>query len=351
MPGPVDDQALQDDLIDIGRHALLAAHASLLKKRNDPNWEISQNATHSTVEAGRLIGLDLSDSTEDDYLAEGASIEAMVQEGSKRGVRVLRRDEMVQPELKDHVAGQHVIGVIGEEYMKPQNNPRWKGLEGLVPGCDIIALVDPLDGTVLRQRDLPNWCIAIAFYTRNEGEVLASLVVQAVGDLFYATKCRGAFRQTLDFMNPIQEGRLRLGEPKPAKMEPPTPEKHLAFVAQKPGAFIEMAKLGGLLGQFDRVYNLGGNPMLAKLADASMTAVFEPKGHKAHDVVPGAFIARMANAAVLGLDGKDLDWGDALRHPDHKDGKGKLAYVAATRKDLAQAMLAALPKKETLLPE
>jgi len=351
MPGPVDDQALQDHLIEIGRLALLAAHARLLKARNAPNWEIEQDAKHRQVEAAKQIGLKISDSTTDDYSAEGAIIETMIEEGGKRGLRVLRRNEMLRSELKDTVAGQHVIGVLGEEYMKAENNPDWKGLEKLVPGCDIIALADPLDGTVLRQRDLPNWCIAIAFYTRNEAEVLASLVVQAVGDLFYATRSRGAFRQTLNFMNPIQEGRLNLSEAKAAKMEPPTPDRHLAFVAQKPSDFIEMAALNGLLSQFDRVYNLGGNPMLAKLADGSMSAVYEPRGHKAHDVVPGAFIAHMAKAVVLDLDGKDLDWRNALKHPDHKDGVGKLAYIAATHEDLARQMLAALPKKGCLLPE
>ena len=48
---------------------------------------------------------------------------------------------------------------------------------------------------------------------------------------------------------------------------------HLAFVAQSPHAFLHVARNHkGLLRLFARVYNLGGNPMLAKIADRTIDA-------------------------------------------------------------------------------
>lgn len=51
MASPAEDKSLQDDLIAIGRQALLAAHERLLKLRNDPNWAIIQKAKHQEVES------------------------------------------------------------------------------------------------------------------------------------------------------------------------------------------------------------------------------------------------------------------------------------------------------------
>lgn len=344
MGVPGADRSLQVDLVSIGRKALLTAHEHLLKFRNGRDWEAFQRAKGLEIETARSLGLRLSDSTLDDYTAEDAILRTLIEEGRKRRLHVLSRDEMLRSVGRPAPRGsRHVIGVLGEEFMKAENNPGWRGLDFVEPDCDILALVDPLDGTVLRQRDLPNWCIAIAFYARESAEVLASLVSQAVGDLYFATPDGGAFRQSLDFMNPIREGRLRLGRPRPIRPKPFTSESHLAFVAQKPDSFVRMASFGRMLRHFDRVYNLGGNPMLAKLADGSINAVFEPRGHRAHDVVPGAFIARKAGAVVCDLDGRSLDWRNSLLHPDHPGRSGLLSYVAAADSETARRVLASLP--------
>jgi fructose-1,6-bisphosphatase/inositol monophosphatase family enzyme len=88
-----------------------------------------------------------------------------------------------------------------------------------------------------------------------------------------------------------------------------------------------------------RIYNLGGNPMLLKVADGSMDAVFELHGQPAHDVVAGAFIAEKAGAAVLALDGSPLvdhdSYWQALQFP----GRKELMYVAAGTEELAMAIL------------
>jgi fructose-1,6-bisphosphatase/inositol monophosphatase family enzyme len=55
-----------------------------------------------------------------------------------------------------------------------------------------------------------------------------------------------------------------------------------------------------------RIYNLGGNPMMLKVAERTIDAVFEVVGQHPHDVVPGAYIARQAGAIVKDLQGNDL---------------------------------------------
>ena len=63
--------------------------------------------------------------------------------------------------------------------------------------------------------------------------------------------------------------------------------------------------------------------MLAKLAEGRVSAVFEAKGQRPYDCIPGLFIAQKAGAVVTRQDGRPLDLGRAL-----KDG-GDVAYLAA----------------------
>ncbi len=57
--------------------------------------------------------------------------------------------------------------------------------------------------------------------------------------------------------------------------------------------------------------------MLAKLAEGRVSAVFEAKGQRPYDCVPGLYLARKAGAAVTRIDGRAL-----------RDG-GDVSYLAA----------------------
>lgn len=194
----------------------------------------------------------------------------------------------------------------------------------------IVALLDMLDGTHLRRRDLSNWCSALVFYLPASGEVLASLVGHAVGTLYYAARAGGAFKQEPDPGALPMNQWLLLGTPAPIRASGGSASSaHLAFFGQKPGAFLRAARHRRLLGRMERIYNLGGNPMLAKVADGSMDAVveFPGGGQLPHDCVPGAFIVDQAGGTVMGLDGRPLDWREALLDPSSR----RLSYVAAGR--------------------
>ena len=77
--------------------------------------------------------------------------------------------------------------------------------------------------------------------------------------------------------------------------------------------------------RFESADNLGGNPMMVKVADGNLHAVFELLGQKPHDVVPGAFIARAAGAVVRDLKGEDLNLANTLMTPN----MGQMKYIIA----------------------
>lgn len=96
-----------------------------------------------------------------------------------------------------------------------------------------------------------------------------------------------------------------------------------------------------------RIYNLGGIPMLCNLVNHStrvaknIDAVVELKGQKAHDFVPGAFIAMKGGAYACDLMGKKMTFGhleELLLRPAY----GEQRYVVAATKELAEEIVASL---------
>ena len=97
-----------------------------------------------------------------------------------------------------------------------------------------------------------------------------------------------------------------------------------------------------------RIYNLGGNPMMVRMTEsggmhAAVDAVFEIKGQKPYDFVPGAFIACKAGATIVELADKcnnPFDLHAALR--DHRQRR---KYVVAATPQLADELATALGYK------
>jgi fructose-1,6-bisphosphatase/inositol monophosphatase family enzyme len=95
-----------------------------------------------------------------------------------------------------------------------------------------------------------------------------------------------------------------------------------------------------VLERVHRIYNFAGNPMMVKVADGSMSAVFELLGQSPHDVVPGAFIAKCAGAKLTDLRGRDIDLDAALCKPAAPDAK--LRYVLSCTSELGAELVGAL---------
>jgi fructose-1,6-bisphosphatase/inositol monophosphatase family enzyme len=192
----------------------------------------------------------------------------------------------------------------------------------------LIALLDLIDGTDLYVRDLSNWCSAILFYEPDTLSVLAAVIGDAFGRIYSSTRLETGVRCLLPD-----------GEPSADVLPSPETslrEAYVGFYGQKIGRLSQTLVRAPFLQHVKRLYTLGGNPMLLKVADGSMDAVFELIGQPAHDVVAGAFIAEAAGAVVTTLDGHRLadhpSYSEALRFPARKE----LRYVAACGEELAR---------------
>jgi fructose-1,6-bisphosphatase/inositol monophosphatase family enzyme len=105
-----------------------------------------------------------------------------------------------------------------------------------------------------------------------------------------------------------------------------------------------------------RVYNLAGNPMMVRLATKipkteseldvgrnrkPFDAVFDVRGQKPHDVVPGAFIALKAGATMRDLSGQDITE-DMLAETLKKPASSRISYILSSTSKLNEELRHAL---------
>ncbi len=211
--------------------------------------------------------------------------------------------------------------ITGEE------NRDYEGFE--VSGDEgIVVLLDMVDGTDLFARDMANWCSAMLFYRASDLEVMVAVVGDAFGRIYYATAYEdGAFV-------------LRRGSKIAELIEPAETDEladaYVCFYGQKAGRLADAVERATFLAGAKRVYNLGGTPMLVKVADGSMDGVFELTGQAGHDFAAGAYICAKAGAAVTTLDGNPLL--DALPQVLRWPARRGPGYVVAATKSLAKSM-------------
>jgi fructose-1,6-bisphosphatase/inositol monophosphatase family enzyme len=206
----------------------------------------------------------------------------------------------------------------------------------------VVALVDAIDGTDLVARGFSNWCSAFAFLHPKQKRILASVIGHSSGEIYYASS-QGAFKKTV-------EGkiiRLKRSPEEQLSLEKAT----VCFFGQKPHNLLTVMKDESSAGFQEklatfrhrmreqreklpfRLYNFGGNPMMVKIPDRTVDAVFELSGQKAHDVIPGAYIATQAGAVFIDMQGNEIDLVQALLTPSKK-----LKYVLAATMSLSQEL-------------
>lgn len=221
------------------------------------------------------------------------------------------------------------LSIYGEEAPTPKSLSRYKR---------VLAIFDAVDGTDLVARGFYNWCSALAFFDPNEKQILAAVVGHSSGAIYYASH-KGVFKKILGDQK-TRTSYKRLLRSSKEKLE--LAQASVCFYGQKPPSFLENSfALSFILEEFQgrmlageylpfRVYNLGGNPMMVKIPERTVDIVFETRGQKAHDVVPGAYIATKAGAVLIDLDGNPVDLVEALLNP-HK----RLTYILAATTSLA----------------
>jgi len=261
--------------------------------------------------------------------------------------------------------------------------------EDVVPDFDVTKclrtcmLIDILDGAHMHQRRLSNWCSAITVFDRIDGRIHAAYVVlPATERLYYATEHRpGAFSMEMPGLSRIDartvtgattddrldvhpSGRgwnrvpLRLARG-PTALEQATVCMssqrctHLAAIAGI-RKYPRLAKWlrhlantdrdmreGGIGELAFRFYNLGGNPMLARICDSGADVVMDWSGELPNDWVPGAYIAARAGAFLGRPDGTPIteqDMGLSLLKP----GASRTPYIAASSEQLFRQVVSLL---------
>jgi len=176
--------------------------------------------------------------------------------------------------------------------------------EGLV-----LTLADAIDGTDLLQRGFGNWCSAVILYT-SEPRILGSFVAIPHRGTYFSvewdpkvmvaewdTSGRKQFQYTT-VTGPDEKAKSLSGS---ALAYYGQKGNHLlSFVDRK--IFVSRLKTDKSI----RIYNLAGIPVIVKLIDAHeksrIHAVFELKGQKMHDFLPGAYLAKKAGAWLYDLD-------------------------------------------------
>jgi fructose-1,6-bisphosphatase/inositol monophosphatase family enzyme len=217
-----------------------------------------------------------------------------------------------------------------------------------------VALLDMIDGTDLLHRQLGNWCSAMVFFYPPDKQILGALVGFPSRIVYGATPSRRAFKMPLcskgRFTQSVQHSVDLVVQDNGNALD----EAGICFYGQKArnllslfgSRFPESLGVGGLSAEYMlthfarnkppfRIYNLGGNPMMAKLTDGAVQAVFELLGQKPHDVVPGAYIAKMAGAIVKDLNRNDLRLEEALLRPN----EGEMRYIIASSARLYEELL------------
>lgn len=257
------------------------------------------------------------------------------------------------------------IRVIGEESF--QLYPELRDLTN----CEhVVALVDVVDGTDLLLRGLSNWCSALVLFSPPRKTILASVVADHEGNIFFASEVEEcAFYQPrgsktpLPLTNASRPENLEEAVKRFLMRSTSGPSRNrslsdaaIAFYGQKPTSFLSTHRGGfslalrSLAEQLQekvkptpkmRIYNLGGIPMMLKVANGTLDAVFDLTGPKPHDMVAGAHIALKAGAVLGDIAGNlfaEAELATSLLTPD-SDGP---AYILAATEELYKELQAAL---------
>ena len=261
------------------------------------------------------------------------------------------------------------VCAVGEETLQQRPD-----LKDITNQQSTFAIMDIIDGTDLLLRRFGNWCSAITFYYPPQQKIILSLVADHEGNVFYATNDEpGAYFYPFARRS-IKESSLLTAQTRPSSREdafirfvrnqPSGPLKNaslqdasVCFVGQKPPQFLAAARNGTFcreLGVFEqmlvagtrpapafRIYNLGGIPMMPRVANGILDAVVGLRRSKPHDFVAGAYIALKSGAFLGDLNGQAISearlaqW---LNHPDEKCDP----YILACTEQLYDELLGCL---------
>jgi fructose-1,6-bisphosphatase/inositol monophosphatase family enzyme len=252
--------------------------------------------------------------------------------------------------------GSHSVNVVGEESLRASVDLRQE--------TRTSVLVDMIDGTDLLQRNFSNWCSAIVVFDPKKKQILGTFVAippaypLRTGWLYFATKDHRPQKKPLSISTAKRDPAIALLGP---AVDRQLNDATVCSYGQKNANCLALLALAEKVILTDwlkshvdqnetrrsqsqeelkfRFYNFAGNPMMVRLADGVVDAVFDLKGQALHDVVPGAFIALQAGAVMRDpVTGKPItveDLGRKLEQPSTE----RLRYVLAANDRLAEELI------------
>ncbi len=217
------------------------------------------------------------------------------QMGRGAGGDISRRIDLIAEKTVINVVKKHGIDatIIGEEC-------------GRLEGKNGFIVMDAIDGTTNAIRGIPFYCCSIAYATdfRLSSVSDAAIIDLARGDLYYASKNKGAFLN---------------GKKISVKKESPTDPTIGINVSGVSPATIE--KLAPIISKADHTRQFGANALeMCFLASGLLDAYIDLRGKiRPTDIAAGYLIAKEAGAQVYAYDGSDFN--------SDLDVKTRLSYV------------------------
>lgn len=238
--------------------------------------------------------------------------------------------------------------------------------------------MDIVDGTDLLLRSLSNWCSAVIYFYPPEQHIIASFVADSDGNLFFASDLsnsssyflRAGAKKAVPLELRHSPANLEdavinfvLGRPSgPLTTRPSMSDAAIAYYGQKPPHFLspystalrtameqyaERIQRNERPGPASRIYNLGGNPMIVRVANGMMDAVFDLERPKAHDIVAGAYIALKAGAVLGDLENHTISEERLAEYLLKPNDPGP-AYIAAGTPTVYEELQAALARPHSI---
>ncbi len=178
---------------------------------------------------------------------------------------------------------------------------------GRIEGGKGYVIMDAIDGTTNAVRGIPFYCCSIAYATDFKLSTVtdAAIIDLARGDLYYASKGKGAF---------VNNGKRIYAK----KETPPDPTIGINVSGVKPSV---VERLAPIIAEADHTRQFGANALeMCFLARGLLDAYIDLRGKiRPTDIAAGYLIAKEAGAKVYSHTGSDLD--------SDLDVKTRLSYV------------------------
>ncbi|HEX7032883.1 MAG TPA: inositol monophosphatase family protein [Nitrososphaera sp.] len=229
------------------------------------------------------------------------------QMGRGAGGDMSRRIDLVaEKAVIDHLKKRKVDAtVIGEEC-------------GRIEGRKGYVIMDAIDGTTNAVRGIPFYCCSIAYATDFKLSTVtdAAIIDLARGDLYYASKGKGAF---------VNNGRRIYAR----KESPPDPTIGINVSGVKPSV---IERLAPIIAEADHTRQFGANALeMCFLAKGLLDAYIDLRGKiRPTDIAAGYLIAKEAGAKAYSYSGSDLD--------SDLDVKTRLSYVVTANDDMRKRL-------------